>query len=237
MRHRCSGKVHRLVFRLVGAGDGVMRTEGLQAAVRVHHPLGHAGGATRGREHDHIVHVDGNGRPRCRLIPDPFPEGYRAGKLGRLAIDADPVPDLGQRGLQFGDHRREILLEEQHFAIEGIEHVVVLFRRIARTNRNPAHVRPPQAERAGPGGDVIHRPHCALGTRRQTGGKQGVGDAAGQLAHFLETVFAVVLDVGRAGRVTAPAPVKEVDSRHAAPAYRFCTLARARPRCSRKPSR
>jgi hypothetical protein len=59
-----------------------------------------------------------------------------------------------------------------------------------------AHVRAPQAQRAGPGHDIVARPDRALGLLHQSERQKGVGDAAGQVAHFIESEAAIALDIG-----------------------------------------
>ncbi|MNE65537.1 hypothetical protein D3C80_1610220 [compost metagenome] len=91
---------------------------------------------------------------------------------------------------------------------------MVFLGRVARADRDPAHVGAPQAQGAGPGGDVVVGPDRALGLLGQASAQQGIGDAAGQLADLIEAEVAVVLDIGRASRVAAPAAVEEVDDGH-----------------------
>ena len=152
---------------------------------------------------------------RRRLVRRPSACSDGAPGSPAVAVDADPQPDLGQPRPQLGDHRRELLLEEQHLAVEGIEHVVVLLGRIARADRNPAHVRAPQAQRAGP------RHARRWSPRRRPwspwpkpAASSAVGDAAGQLADLVEACSCGRPGCRRRLRIDAPAAVEEVDDGH-----------------------
>jgi hypothetical protein len=65
-----------------------------------------------------------------------------------------------------------------------------------------------------PRGRVVQRPDGALALLRQARAQQLVRNAAGQSADLGEGVTALVLEVGRALRIDAPAAVEEVDDGH-----------------------
>ncbi len=78
-------------------------TEGLHAAVRVHHALGHAGGAAGGQQRDDVVHVDRQVRPRRRLVLDPVDQRAGARDSGSSPSMQTHSLILGRRGRSCGD--------------------------------------------------------------------------------------------------------------------------------------
>src|SRR6516164_8255623 len=102
-----------------------------------------------------------------------------------------------------------MLLIEKYLAIESVENIAVLGRAVAGADRNPAHVRAPEAERTGPGRDVVVRPDRALRSLGQPGCDERIGDAACQVAHLGKAEDAVILDVGGTVRIDPPAAVEK----------------------------
>ena len=188
---------------------------GLQVAAGEHHALGPAGGAAGAGDHGHVVgrrNVDG----LVGQALQPFVHGRGE---GLLLVQAHHGAQLRKLRAHLLHHGCVVAVEDQAGAVEGIEHIGVLARLVARVDGAPHAARARNAEHGGEGMRIVARQHRHLVAGPDAGALQAARHAPAQALHL--RIAQVALAHREARRIGAQlgALVQVVDEAHFASSH------------------
>ena len=189
MRHGRSNQVDWMLLVVHACAE--VRDHGGEVQVREHHPLGSAGGASRGPNRHHVVRFCRD--IGCRRIEplEPVVQPW-VGAIG--FVHADISPDVPRPKADGGHVFIKTAVIEKPGAIVAVHDVDVVIERVTRVEWHPRHAGTQQAQDACKGIYVVRTQHCAHHQRLHAMGNQPVCQPMRQLAGFRESQCALAVD-------------------------------------------